>query len=279
LVYAAVIDTAGMLTRLKNTLASDGSHRKLVIAYLNIGQAEDWRWYWTWSTGWDCHSPRPAGWPTYILTCDPDGWSGDYPVAYWDPRWKDLVLYGQNTPAQGDRNYASLLDELILDGFDGVYLDWVEAFENEAVIAAARQAGLDPADAMLAFLQELRTYAHSRQPGFLVIQQNAGALADGRPALFQAIDAIAQEEIWYAGEATDRWDDPAGYDAPVDPELSAEYIAWLDQYRAAGLPVFDCEYALEYAPAAYAGAAAHGYIAYATRRSLSRLTTTPPEIR
>jgi hypothetical protein len=41
-------DTRGMVTRLKNSPASDGTHRKLVIAYIDIGEAEDWRWYWIW---------------------------------------------------------------------------------------------------------------------------------------------------------------------------------------------------------------------------------------
>ena len=63
-------DTRGMVAQLKSSKASDGVHRKLVIAYLNIGQAEDWRWYWTWSTGWDCTGDAPADWPDYILACD-----------------------------------------------------------------------------------------------------------------------------------------------------------------------------------------------------------------
>jgi hypothetical protein len=80
-------DTRGMVTRLKNSQASDGTHRKLIIAYVDIGEAEDWRWYWTWSKDWDCTGDPPAAWPDYILACDPDGWTGNYPVAYWDPLW------------------------------------------------------------------------------------------------------------------------------------------------------------------------------------------------
>lgn len=39
-------DTKGMVQRLKESKASDGVHRKLVIAYIDIGETEDWRWYW-----------------------------------------------------------------------------------------------------------------------------------------------------------------------------------------------------------------------------------------
>jgi cysteinyl-tRNA synthetase len=44
-------NTRDMVAYLKDSKASDGMHRKLVLAYIDIGEAEDWRWYWTWSTG------------------------------------------------------------------------------------------------------------------------------------------------------------------------------------------------------------------------------------
>lgn len=65
-------DTKAMVDSLKNTLASDGVHRKLVIAYIDIGEAEDWRWYWTWSTTWTPGTPLPGDWPAYIVAPDPD---------------------------------------------------------------------------------------------------------------------------------------------------------------------------------------------------------------
>jgi cysteinyl-tRNA synthetase len=269
-------DARAMVARLKETTARDNVHRKLVLAYIDIGQAEDWRWYWTWSTEWSCAGPKPSDWPPYILACDPDGWGGNYPVAYWDPAWKDIVLYGQNTGTHPDRDYTSIVDEAVRDGFDGVYLDWVEGFENDAVVAAAAAAGIDPEAEMIALIREIRDYARSRVPGFLVIQQNGSALAAQHGEVFEAVDAIAQEGIWYEGVATDDWEDPEGYDLPVDPDLTQEYFANLVRYQAAGLPVLDCEYALAYATEAYALAYAAGYVPYATRRSLGRLTTTPP---
>jgi cysteinyl-tRNA synthetase len=267
-------DTRGMLTRLKHSPASDGLHRKLIIAYIDVGEAEDWRWYWTWSRDWDCTGDPPDDWPDFILTCDPDGWSGNYPVAYWDPAWKDIIIYGQDSdPA---RDYNSAIDEAIRDGFDGIYLDWVEAFEDDEVAAAARAAGLDPAAEMITFIQEMRDYANPRNPDFVIIQQNAASLIDGRPELVNVIDAISQEAIWYDGEADVDWEDPTGYDWANDASLVNYYLNHLDQYLSAGLPVFDCEYALDYANTAYTSALHHGYVPYVTRRALSRLTTTPP---
>jgi len=269
-------DTRGMVTSLKNSLASDGLHRKLVLAYIDIGEAEDWRWYWDWSTGWDCTGPRPPDWPDYILTCDPDGWAGNYPVAYWDTRWQDIIIYGQNQDSDPYGDYTSAIDETIKDGFDGIYLDWVEAFEDETVIAAAQAAGLDPAEEMLTFINSMRTYAAARNPNFLIIQQNAASLIELAPGLENTINAIAQEAIWYDGDATDNWDDLDGYDWENDPDLTMYYLDYLDEYLAAGLPVFDCEYALDEAGQAYANAYNEGFVPYVTRRSLSQLTTTPP---
>ena len=269
-------DTKGMVERLKNTKASDGIHGKLIIAYIDIGEAEDWRWYWNWSKEWPPGEPRPDDWPDYILTHDPDGWEGNYPVAYWDERWKDIVIHGrsQNSSPYGD--YNSVIDEVIKDGFDGIYLDWVEGFENDAVIEEAQNQGKDPAVEMINFIQEMRDYAAQRMPNFIIIQQNAAALCDEHPELFSKIDAISQEAIWYDGDAFDDWNAPDAYDIPNDLSLTNYYLEYLDQYEVAGLTVFNCEYALNYADEAYNKSYDKGYIPYCTRRALSKLTTTSP---
>ncbi len=46
-------DTKGMVDKLKATSGSNDANRKLIIAYIDIGQAEDWRWYWDWTLGWE----------------------------------------------------------------------------------------------------------------------------------------------------------------------------------------------------------------------------------
>ena len=269
-------DTASMVARLKSSLASDGVRRKLVLAYVDIGEAEDWRWYWTWSQGWDCSGAPPSDWPEYILACDPDGWAGNYPVAYWDPAWKDLLIYGANQAAEQGGDYESVIDQVVIDGFDGIYLDWVEAYEDPDVIEAAQAAGLDPAEEMVALIREIRQYATTRIPEFLVVQQNAAALITDHPESLDVVDAIVQEAVWFDGDATDDWDDPDGYDWENDEDLTNYYLDYLAQYSEAGVPVFVCEYALARADEAYASSNAAGFIPYVTRRSLSRLTTTVP---
>jgi len=269
-------DTKSLVTQIKNSKASDGIHRKLVIAYIDIGEAEDWRWYWTWSYEWEVGEPRPADWPDYIITHDPDGWSGNYPVAYWDSRWKDLIIYGNNQNSSPYGDYNSVIDEVIKDGFDGIYLDWVEAFEDENIMAAAQAAGKDPAVEMIAFIQEMKQYAAARNPDFLIIQQNAASLIDGHSELTNVIDAIAQEAIWYDGDADVDWENSNGYDFVNESSLTNYYLDYLKLYQNAGTPVFACEYALNYSDEAYMKSYTNGFVPYATRRSLSQLTTTPP---
>lgn len=274
-------DTKNMVERLKASMAHDGAHRKLIIAYVDIGEAEDWRWYWTWSKETEeAQVPEevdlPDDWPGYIVARDPDGWVGNYPVAYWDQDWKDIIIYGEDRDTTPDRDYTSAIDELVLDGFDGIYLDWVEGFENEHVIAAAQAEGLDPIQEMIDFIAEIRDYARERNPDFLVIQQNAAALIDEHPEILDHIDAIAQEGVWYDGVAGDDWDDVEGYFFN-EQDLIDEYLALLSQYLTGGVPVFNCEYALEEDAAdAYERSEREGYVPYVTRRSLSQLTDTPP---
>ncbi len=69
----------------------DGS-RRVLLAYVNIGQAEDYRDYWR--PDWVAPVRRRRGVPSFLIPADPDGWPGNYPVAYWDPRWQAVWLGG-----------------------------------------------------------------------------------------------------------------------------------------------------------------------------------------
>jgi cysteinyl-tRNA synthetase len=87
----------------------DGGKR-LVICYMSIGEAEDYRYYW--QSSWNNAKP------SWLGTVNPD-WPGNYQVRYWEKSWQDII-YGN------DQSYA----KRILDAhFDGVYLDVIDAFE------------------------------------------------------------------------------------------------------------------------------------------------------
>ncbi len=221
---------------------------KLCLAYINVGQAEDYRTYWR--ASWRAPEKGRSGHPSYIVTVDPEGWEGNFPVAFWDPRWK-AVLWGSS---------RALVDMAIADGFDGVYLDWVLGYREPAV--AALHA--DPAGAMRDLIRDLRSYARVRRPGFLIIAQNGAAL----PGLAAVVDGFAAECLSFSGKAGADWDDAgAGDIAAADREERAALAAALK------VPVFVIDYALlpENAEAAIAYARGRGFVPFVSRVSLDRL--------
>ncbi|MBN2289690.1 MAG: endo alpha-1,4 polygalactosaminidase [Candidatus Glassbacteria bacterium] len=99
--------TPGEVASLK-VKANGGS--RLVIAYMSIGEAEDYRYYW--QEGWE------AAPPSWLAEENPD-WPGNFKVRYWDEDWKEIIF----------GNPGSYLQKIIDTGFDGVYLDIIDAFE------------------------------------------------------------------------------------------------------------------------------------------------------
>jgi len=251
-------DTAGLVRALHE-------RGKLVLAYIDIGEAEDYRTYW--AGEWEAPTEDEPGAPDFLVTVDPDGWSGNYPVAYWDERWKDIVIYGG----------GSMLSQVLADGFDGVYLDWIEAYAEEHVAAAAKEADVDPAEEMVTFVREIAEYGRAGRPGFLVLPQNGAELARERPEYLRVIDGLAQEGLTLRGEADTEWSDPDSGDIPV-PHEDREYLHELfELYKGADLPIFCADYALEpdKVALAYANAAEAGCLGYVSQTPLSRLTDTP----
>lgn len=259
-------DTESMVEALAG---KPGGGARLLLAYADIGQAEDYRDYW--AEDWQAPEDGRRGVPDFIVAADPDGWSGNYPVAYWDPRWQALWLGPEGIVA-----------ELARFGFDGIYLDWVEAYDDERVIAAAEADGVDPEAEMIAFIERIGAAGRAVDPDFLVVAQNAIYLIDADPARYiAAIDALAVEDTWFHGWGDSDWDDPDGgdqrdrHDGDYATRARLEKIA---EYRAAGLPVFSVDYALEPENVAlvYREAPKHGMVPLVTRVALSRMTETPP---
>jgi cysteinyl-tRNA synthetase len=170
---------------------------KLVIAYIDIGEAEDYRTYWRDDWG--------VGNPEWIAGTDPDGWEGNFPVAFWHDEWRDIWL--------GDDGY---LQAIVDAGFDGIYLDWVEAYSDENVVELAAEDGVDPEQEMISWVADMAAFTRAQRPDFLVIGQNAAELAE-RDDYLGIVDAIAQEQVWFDGGADN---DPPG-DCPL-PRTDAE---------------------------------------------------------
>lgn len=83
--------------------------KRLIISYMNIGSAEKYRYYW--KDNWKLHKPL---W----LKKEYDGYPDEIWVKFWKKEWHDIIF----------GNEESYTKKIINAGFDGVYLDNVEAY-------------------------------------------------------------------------------------------------------------------------------------------------------
>jgi cysteinyl-tRNA synthetase len=231
--------TAAQIEGLRNR---GGDQPKVVLAYLSIGEAEDYRWYWR--PDWE------PGSPDWLGDENPD-WPGNYLVRFWDPEWQAIV-------------YA-YLDRIITGGFDGVYLDKLDScwdLEDERESA--------PAD-MVAFVKAISEYGESKRPGFVCIVQNAAALADEFPEHPADVDGIGQEELYFFAT-----DDPRPEDSGED-EGRRELEGYLDLFKDAGGIVLTVDYCDEPANIEYAyqRSGGRGYVPYCTGVELDELRINP----
>lgn len=240
-VHLLVVDHAGDDARpLPNsTIAglkrnADGAPR-IVLSYLSIGEAERYRTYW--EESWDQTGPDWLG------EENPD-WPGNYAVDFADPDWQRLI-YGHP---------GALLDTIIDQGFDGAYLDRVDAYYGQG-----REARKD----MKAFVAELKAYSEKRRPGFLIFQQNAEELLTD-PDHRANIDGLGKEDLLFNVERR-------GAANPANTvQESQSLIALLAEE---GKPILVVEYdlAADQASAAMATLNRQGYIPTMANRSLSQV--------
>jgi cysteinyl-tRNA synthetase, unknown class len=186
----------------------DGRQR-IVISYLSIGEAEEFRWYWNdiWKTAQ----------PTWLVD-ENCAWPRAWMVRYWQKGWKD-VIYASET---------SYLRRIIDAGFDGVYLDRVDMHEH------TNDLNPDSRAAMIDFVSELAATARKLKPGFLIIPQNGEDLLEER-RYRRVIDAIAKEELLNSSTGTGQRNETK----LIDPAIAhLKKLAW--DFK----PVFPVEYLL-----------------------------------
>lgn len=256
-----------------------GDHPKLVIAYIDVGEAEDYRTYW--QTGWGIGNPE------WIAGGDPDGWEGNFPVAYWYDEWREIWL-----------GTGGIMEGILHAGFDGIYLDWVEAYSDENVMRIAEQDGVDPVQEMIYWVIDLGSFGRERNSDFLVIGQNAAELA-AFDDYVESVDAIAQEQVWFDGGAdndpqgdcplpsTEDEIDTAAYRESLSSEcrrqfddfpestlhVSSEwYIEDLLYAKERGLTIFTVDYALQAQNIqwVYETSRALGFIPFVSNRALDQ---------
>ncbi|MEE8593660.1 MAG: endo alpha-1,4 polygalactosaminidase, partial [Candidatus Bipolaricaulota bacterium] len=80
---------------------------RLLLCYVSIGEAENYRGY-----GDPAWFATP---PEWLLEENPE-WPCNYPVQYWHPEWREIVF--------------GMMDAVLSAGFDGVYLDRIDVYEE-----------------------------------------------------------------------------------------------------------------------------------------------------
>lgn len=238
-----LIFDADDIKRLKTK--ADGK-RRIVLAYLSIGEVEQYRFYWR---GDWC---KRATAPTWIGAVNP-AWPGNYPARFWDPGWQEIILAPE----------AGYLARIKAQGFDGVYLDRTDVYAEwtEENPSAERD--------MIAFLDRIGAAARANNPAFLVVMQNAEELLRKREVR-RMIDGVAKEDLLHGTDFTE---------APNSPDAVAASIKDLQRARGDGIPVFAVEYLTDPAMinAAQQRLTGYGYLAYFAPRLLDRLVAQPGE--
>lgn len=217
---------------------ADGS-RRIALAYMSIGEAERYRFYWNeaWVTQASC--------PSWLGPVNPK-WAGNYPVEYWQPQWQSLI-FGSS---------ASYADRILSAGFDGLYLDRADVYEQFKSHPNAK------AD-METFLLALVRYARTINPAAIVVLQNAEELTRNK-VLRAELDGVAKESLYFDADRAS---------IPTSPSERAESLGDLHRAQKAGLKVLAVEYVDDEGKAAIARmqAKADGFLVHLTERSLATL--------
>lgn len=160
-------DEANLTTTQISQLAS----KFLLLGYINIGEAEDYRSYW--QDDW-----RP-GYPSYIDEAIPNE-PGKYTAKFYDTNWQTIQL--------------TRMQSLAEQGYEGAYLDGIESYKYYQ----ERSRGIAVIE-MINFIRQLKSSGQTKKSGFLVVPQNA-------PELFtfdtykDIVDGLGIEDTWYKGD-------------------------------------------------------------------------------
>jgi cysteinyl-tRNA synthetase, unknown class len=232
----------------------DGRER-IVLAYLSVGEAESYRYYWR--SHWSFLRPSWLG-------AENAEWKGNFKVRFWQTGWQKILLDQRRSLFDVmfemiSEERKAYIDRILDAGFDGVYLDRVDIYEEWATEHSRAETD------MIALVSALSGYAKARRPGFLIVPQNAEELLQHASYRGQ-IDAVGKEDLFF-GISHSEDENPA-------KDVAAS-VAYLNRARADKLPVFVVEYLTSPEKRAWAAARAreHGFLLHYAARQLNR----PPE--
>ena len=166
-----------------------GKAGRKVLAYISIGEAEDYRPYW--QPEWVSNGQRTAAAPAWLGIENPE-WKGNYQVKYWNAEWQKLML--------------DAIDDAMGCGFDGLYLDIVDGFQtyeqgadnylDDRMNTETKQTYRRD---MVDWVKAIASRARAKNPAALVIPQNGSQLLAHKDFV-EVISAQGIEDLFTNGK-------------------------------------------------------------------------------
>ena len=208
-------------------LQSSAACDRVVLAYLSIGEAETYRDYF--DPEWIGEEGRPVDGvaPAWLGPFNPE-FPDNFKVRYWDADWQTVVL--------------EALDRIIDAGYDGVYLDIIDAYEYFSSEEGGDElTRLEARTLMIDFVARIADHARTTQgaTSFLVFPQNGsdiilsddGELDTPGEEYLATIDGIGIEDLYFDeleavpfDEFTERVERLALYTAREKVVLVTDYV-------------------------------------------------------
>jgi len=210
------------------------SNNKLLLAYLSIGEAESYRYYWK-----DSWVSNPPEW----LDDENSDWDGNYKVKFWVKEWQTIMY--------------DYIDIILAQGFNGLYLDIIDAYEYY------QDQGIDDADDLMAdFVCNISAYTRNRTTlEFGIFPQNGDDLLQ-KEEYRSCITGIGIEDLYFFDDNT-----------PVKTTEVVRRESNLDLLLNDGGVVLTVDYVQKNTNRnqVYAQARTKGYVPYCTTRELNTL--------
>ena len=212
-------------------MKSSGKSEKLLFAYISIGEAEDYRFYW--NISW------VPGSPIWLDEENPD-WEGNYKIKFWMKGWQDIIY--------------DYLDHIIIAGFDGIYMDIIDAYEYyETKISHSDWLMID-------FVVNISRYVQSRMGNdFAVFAQNGEELLSNSTYL-RCIDGIGREDVFFDDNEETEEDERDDIIDDLNKALDEEKTVLIIDYPST-------EYYYDF----YKLSIENGFLPYASERDLDYL--------
>ena len=183
---------------------SPGGH-KTVLAYICPSMASDYRYYW--KSSWRPGSPEWLG--------NLSNWAGSYWAKYWYKEWQNIIY--------GDPN--AYVDQVIAQGFDGVFLDVVDAYWIWPSRPTAKSE-------MAEFVTDITKYSRQFKKNFFVLTNGGDGLHE-YPEYVEAINGVCKESVYYGY---------GGDNIKTPPNATSYMEANLDQFILKEKLVFNLDY-------------------------------------